>query len=54
MKHLTAEWDPDTPIENVFTNGNFCREFAEEGDDEISDATYTRILVDIFKRPREC
>jgi hypothetical protein len=43
MKHLTAAWDPDTPIETVFTNGTFCCDFAEEGDDPISDATYTRI-----------
>ena len=41
-------WDPDKPIETVFETGIFCREFAEEGDDPISDATYTRILVSIF------
>jgi hypothetical protein len=47
---LKAPWDPDTPIENVFDNGNFCRDFATEGEDPISDATYTRILVEIFDK----
>jgi hypothetical protein len=47
-KLLKAPWNPDTPIETVFDNGAFCRDFAAEGNDPISDATYTRILVEIF------
>jgi hypothetical protein len=48
--HLKTPWDPDTPIENVFDDGTFCRDFATERDDPISDATYTRIPVEIFEQ----
>ena len=47
---IKAPWDPETPIEHVFENGIFCREFATEGEDPISDATYMRILVGIFEQ----
>jgi hypothetical protein len=47
---IKAPWNPDEPIETVFKNGEFCRDFAQEGQDPITDATYTRILVDIFDK----
>ena len=49
MQRLKAPWNPDTPIESVFTKGNFCRDFATEGNDPISDTAYVRTLVDIFE-----
>lgn len=49
MERIKAPWNPDTPIESVFTNGTFCRNFADEGTDPISDTAYVRILVDIFE-----
>jgi hypothetical protein len=49
-KLFKAAWNPDTPIETVFDNGTFCRDFAEEGGDPISDQTYTRTLVEIFEK----
>jgi hypothetical protein len=50
MAELRAPWNPDVPIHTVFERGTACRQFAEEGDDPISEATYTRILVDIFEQ----
>ena len=47
---LQALWNPDTPIEDVITRGAFCRDFAEEGEDPITDATYTRYLGQIFNK----
>jgi hypothetical protein len=46
---LQAKWDPDTPIESVFVNGNFCRELAKEGGDPISDTMYVVMLAKTFK-----
>jgi hypothetical protein len=46
---LKAPWDPDA-LKSVFDNGTFCRDFATEGYDPISDATYTRIIVEIFEQ----
>jgi hypothetical protein len=49
-EELQAPWNPDTPIEDVFARGTFCRDFAEEGEDPITDATYTRYLVQLFDK----
>jgi hypothetical protein len=48
LKTIAAPWNPDTPIEAIFTNGNHCRQFAIEGGDPITDAAYMRILTEIF------
>jgi hypothetical protein len=48
-ERIAAPWNPDTPIETVFANGGKCRQLAVDGGDPISDASYTRILVKIFK-----
>ena len=48
LEQLQAKWNPDTPIEGVFTNGNFCRKFAAEGNDPISDTAYVCMLVKVF------
>jgi hypothetical protein len=48
LQRIKSPWNPDLPIETVFSNGTFCRRFAAEGGDPISDPAYVRILVDIF------
>jgi hypothetical protein len=48
LKSIAAPWNPDTPIEDVFTHANRCRRFAAEGGDPITDAAYTRILAETF------
>ena len=48
MALLSAPWNPDDPIETVFDNGTFCRDYASEGLDPISDPTYIRLLVQVF------
>jgi hypothetical protein len=48
-KLLKTPWNPDTPIETVFRNGTFCRDFAREGGDPISDVFYVLALVEIFE-----
>jgi hypothetical protein len=49
LVRLAAPWDPETPIEIVFTNGTNYRQLFKEDNDPISDAAYIRILVKIFK-----
>jgi hypothetical protein len=49
MERIASPWNPDTPIETVFSNGTTCRQFATEGNDPISDSAYIRILVKIFR-----
>lgn len=49
LKMIQTPWNPDTPIETVFTNGTECREFAEEGQEPITDTAYIRYLVAIFR-----
>jgi hypothetical protein len=48
LQRLQAPWDPDTPIELVFTNGAKCRQLAADGNDPITDAAYIRVLIQIF------
>ena len=50
LKSVSAPWDPDTPIEHVFTHGKSCRQFAAEGGDPITDAAYIRILAETFTK----
>jgi hypothetical protein len=49
LKALETPWDPETTITTVFINGNRCRKFAREGEDPITDKTYIRALVTIFR-----
>jgi hypothetical protein len=44
LRHLQQEWNPETPIQDVFTRGTFCRQFATEGGDPITDTTYMTTL----------
>jgi hypothetical protein len=46
---IKTPWNPDTPLETVFVLGTECRDFAKAGEDPISDPTYLRILLDIFR-----
>jgi hypothetical protein len=48
LVRLSAPWNPDEPIETVFTTGDECRRFATLGEEPIADGPYIRILVDIF------
>jgi hypothetical protein len=50
LERIKAPWDPDRAIETVFTNGTFCRQFAQEGGDPISDRAYVGFLVTIFEQ----
>ena len=47
---LETEWDPMTPIETVFNRGKVCRDFAELGEDPITDASYMRALIKVFTK----
>jgi hypothetical protein len=49
LKKLSTPWDPDTPIETVFNNGNICRQFAEEGKEPITDSMYMLTLLGVFR-----
>jgi hypothetical protein len=49
-ERLATAWDPDTPIETVFTNGTTCRLFATAGQDPISDKQYIAILLNTFDK----
>jgi hypothetical protein len=49
LESIASLWNQDTPIETVFANGTECHKFAAEGQDPISDATYIRILLKVFR-----
>jgi hypothetical protein len=49
LKKLSTPWDPDTPIETVFNNGNICRQFADEGKEPITDSMYMLTLLGVFR-----
>jgi hypothetical protein len=46
---LQLPWDPDTPIETAFKNGETCRAFATDGDEPISDRHYIHAMVTTFQ-----
>jgi hypothetical protein len=50
MERINKPWDPDTAIEYVFTNGDDCRQFAIDGGNSITDASYMQILLNTFKQ----
>jgi hypothetical protein len=35
LAKLNAPWNPDTPIDTVFANGDECRRFASDADDSL-------------------
>ena len=45
LENCEAAWDPNTPIESVVANTNYCAQFAEAGEDEISDANKVRLTL---------
>jgi hypothetical protein len=49
LAKLNAPWNPDTPIDTVFANGDECRRFASDADDSPSDKAYLRILINTFR-----
>jgi hypothetical protein len=50
LKTLRTLWNPEEPIETVFTNGDECRAFAILGLEPIPDGPYIRILVETFEQ----
>jgi hypothetical protein len=50
LQRIKTPWNPDTPIEDVFNNGEECRELATDGQDPITDMAYLRILLTIFRQ----
>ena len=47
---LSAPWDPNSPIETVFTLVTSCRQFATAGGDAISDATAMREVLKMLEK----
>jgi hypothetical protein len=47
---LSLPWDPNSPIETVFTAASAVRQFATAGGDPISDATATREVLKTFEK----
>ena len=47
---IRRAWDPKDPIQEVFTNGTTCRQFAKDGKEEISDSAYIRDLLTVFRK----
>jgi hypothetical protein len=45
LENCKAAWDPNTPIESVIANTNYCAQFAAAGDDVISDANKVRLTL---------
>jgi hypothetical protein len=39
LENCKTAWDPNTPIESVVANTNYCAQFAAAGNDAISDAS---------------
>jgi hypothetical protein len=50
LKRMDQPWDPDTNIQSVFDNAAECRAFAAEGQDAISDPTYIRRVLEVFRK----
>jgi hypothetical protein len=40
LEKLKLPWNPDTPIESVFTNAEECQAFARDGDEPIPEGQY--------------
>jgi hypothetical protein len=49
LEAIVLKWNPEDPIQRVFTNGNKCRQFALAGGEPIPDTAYVRTLIKIFK-----
>jgi hypothetical protein len=45
-----AEWNPDTPIEDMWSRTQECRRFAEAGGDPITEAETVRTLLGIIEK----
>lgn len=50
LERLKAPWNPDTPIQNAFANGELCRTFASDGAAPIPDWHYIHTMVDTFEQ----
>jgi hypothetical protein len=49
LAKLELPWNPDLPIETVFTNAEECQKFATDGDDPISKGRYLEALEKTFR-----
>ena len=47
---LEADWNPDDPIQTLFTRTRECREIAAEGNDPITEATAVRAMQSVLER----
>jgi hypothetical protein len=47
---LTADWDPDSPLEDVWTLIRETQRFAADGHDPISDLTVLSLLLTVFEK----
>ena len=50
LENIKRAWDPKEPIQEVFTKGTKCRQFAIEGREPISDTAYVRDLITVFRK----
>ena len=49
-ENLEAEWDPMTPIEEVFARAKECGDIAEAGNNAITDPAMLRALIKVFTK----
>jgi hypothetical protein len=49
LEKLKLPWNPDMPIESVFTNAEECQAFAGDGDEPIPEGQYIGALEQTFK-----
>lgn len=47
---FTADWNPDTPIEDLWKRTRECRRFAQAGGDPITEADTVRTLLAIIEK----
>lgn len=47
---FAAEWNPDSPIEDLFKRSRMCRQFAAAGNDDISESAAVRNLLAIIEK----
>jgi hypothetical protein len=50
LEKLKLPWNPDMPIESVFTNAEECQAFATDGDEPIPEGQYLEALEQTFKQ----
>jgi hypothetical protein len=49
LAKMRLPWNPDAPIETVFTNAEECQKFATDGDEPIPEGQYIEALEETFR-----